>query len=166
MIFLTVGTQLPFDRLLDAMDRIAADSDQRVIAQAGAGADALRWPSMEIHTRLTPRVFEGLFSEADVVVGHAGIGTVLSAQAHERPLIVCPRRFDLGEHRNDHQLATARHLEGRPGIYVAWWPEEIASILKQELRLPASETANPERAKLISYLADVIGSSDYKKRSK
>ena len=35
------------------------------------------------------------------------------------PMIVMPRRAELGEHRNDHQSATARRLSHLPGLSVA-----------------------------------------------
>jgi UDP-N-acetylglucosamine transferase subunit ALG13 len=56
------------------------------------------------------------------------MGTILSAMRYCKPLLVMPRRAALGEQRNDHQLATARHLRGLGKIAVA--SDEIELIEK------------------------------------
>ena len=43
---------------------------------------------------------------AAAIVAHAGMGTILTALETGKRLLVMPRRAALGEHRNDHQLAT------------------------------------------------------------
>jgi UDP-N-acetylglucosamine transferase subunit ALG13 len=117
VILLTVGTQLPFDRLVAAMDRIARDLPEAIVAQTGPGRYApqhMRWQAS-----FEPAAFERLLGEARVIVAHAGIGSVLSAQRHGKGIVLFPRRAALGEHRNDHQQATVAQLDGRRGIYVA-----------------------------------------------
>ncbi|OGS50798.1 MAG: glucuronosyltransferase [Erythrobacter sp. RIFCSPHIGHO2_12_FULL_63_10] len=138
MILVTVGLQLGFDRLIEAMDDIAPHLPAKVVAQIGAGSLVPR--NMEFHRRLEPGRFMELVERARVVVGHAGVGTVLTAEKYRKPLIVFPRSSDLGEHRNDHQRATANALAGRPGISVAEDREQLEAALrsglKSELSLP------------------------------
>ena len=116
MIFATVGTQLPFPRLIEALDRIAAESGAEIIAQTGPFDGAA--PHLTCHGGLSPQEFEAHFTVARVVVAHAGIGTILSAKRYGKPLVLLPRRHALGEHRNDHQQATAKQVETLPGVYV------------------------------------------------
>ena len=87
-----------------------------------------------------------------MVVAHAGIGTILSARRHARPLVILPRKADLGEHRNDHQLATARAVAALPGVHVAWEAAEIAPFLDGAALAAAGEGEAPERAALIARL--------------
>src|SRR6185503_3524674 len=54
-----------------------------------------------------------------LVVAHAGMGSVITAGEHGKPIVLLPRRAGLGEHTNDHQVDTARWLRGRPGLFVA-----------------------------------------------
>ncbi len=117
MILVTVGMQLGFDRLIAAMDALAPTLGQPVIAQVGKGA--YRPAHMEARISIAPAEFEALVAQASLIVSHAGIGTVLTAARLEKPIVLVPRRAGLGEHRNDHQLATVRQLAGRPGIVVA-----------------------------------------------
>ena len=64
-----------------------------------------------------------------MVVAHAGMGTILSALQWEKPILVMPRRASLGEQRNEHQLATARHLSELGKINVAMDEAELRAKL-------------------------------------
>lgn len=154
MIFVTTGTQLPFDRLIDAMDAVAAERDEPVIAQAGAEtlAHPDRWPHLELHGQLSPPRFAALFAEARVVVGHAGMGTLLAADTHCKPLILLPRQHALGEHRNDHQMATARHVADLPGVHVAWEADALPALLARTDLAPVVLDDSPRKAELIAGL--------------
>jgi UDP-N-acetylglucosamine transferase subunit ALG13 len=65
-----------------------------------------------------------------VVVGHAGMGTILTALQLNTPLLVMPRRGAMGETRNDHQMDTARELECIDGVDVAFNEGELLEKLR------------------------------------
>lgn len=157
MIFATVGTQLPFPRLIDALNALAPRLDEPVIAQVGLGAEG-SWPNLDVRKTLQPQEFSDIFRAARIVVSHAGVGTILSARRFGRPLIVFPRSFALGEHRNDHQLATVRHLERLRGIHVAREAAELERLLLAPgLEAPEEEfTPSPAHVSLIKRLQDFI----------
>ena len=136
-MLVAVGTQLAFDRLVDEMDRIAPSLGVPVVAQAGPGRGG--WRNLDWALSYPAQEFMALAAGAHAIVGHAGIGTLLTARAHGRPAILVPRRASLGEHRNEHQLATARALEGRPGVAVAWEAGEVETLLAPLLALPFDE---------------------------
>ncbi|MFL0355497.1 glycosyltransferase [Erythrobacter sp. GH1-10] len=125
--------QLGFDRLVRAMDAIAPEYDLRMIAQVGKGK--YRPLHMEVRERIAPDEFETLVAKARLVVSHAGIGTVLTAQRLATPVVLMPRRASRGEHRNDHQLATVKSLGGRPGILVASDETQLPDRIEQGLNL-------------------------------
>ena len=154
MIFVATGTQLAFPRLIAAMDAMAPGLDEPVIAQVGPDAEVR--PNIETHGRLAPDRYETLFREARLVVAHAGIGTILLAKRLQRPLILVPRRHALGEHRNDHQIATSREVEGTPGIRVAWDIEDLPEMVRIPSPVPAEPTLSPQADSLISRLRDFI----------
>lgn len=137
MIFVTIGTQLPFPRLIAAMDALAPGLGEPVIAQVGP--DPGRYPNLEVHARLAPDRFDALAAGARVIVAHAGIGSVLSAKRFGKPLVMLPRQAALGEHRNDHQMATARRLADRTGLHVAWTAEDLAPLLSGPPLDPAQD---------------------------
>lgn len=156
MIFVTVGTQLPFPRLIDAMAALAPTLGETVTAQIGSSEGD--WPTLDVRRSLTPAEFETAFTAARVVVAHAGIGTILSAKRYGKPLVILPRRHAMGEHRNDHQLATARQVEKLAGIHVAWEAEDLTGLLQHPELAPASEAQSPSHAALIARLKDYIES--------
>lgn len=134
MILVTVGMQLGFDRLIEAMDAIAPTLDCTVIAQTGQGT--FRPVNMEARTTIPATEFEELIRKSSLVVSHAGIGTILTAQRLAKPVVLLPRRADLNEHRNDHQLATVQQLEGRTGILIAKSEGDLAGKIAEGLSLP------------------------------
>jgi len=152
VILVTTGTQLPFPRLVAAMDRLVPTLGERVVAQVGP--DAATYPNLETHATLAPEVFVALFRDARLVVAHAGIGTVLSARRHAKPLILMPRRHRLGEHRNDHQVATAEALQGRQGLYLAWDEGDLGELLKiRDTLAPMHDALGPKAVALTSFIA-------------
>ena len=164
-VLVAVGTQLAFDRLVDEMDRLAPALGVPVIAQAGPGRGG--WKNLEWAPSFPAAEFAALAAGARAIVGHAGIGTLLTARAHGRPAILLPRRAALGEHRNEHQLATARALEGRAGVLIAWEAEEIGPLLRAALdappapdpAAPAGDVPGPGLGTLIARLRAEIDAS-------
>lgn len=119
MIFLTVGTQLPFDRLCCAIDEWAGENPSAEIF-GQIGPVVANPKNFEAKEFVSPLEFDELFQKAQVVVAHAGMGSILTALKFRKPIIIFPRRASLGEHRNEHQLATAKRFLGRPGVSVAF----------------------------------------------
>lgn len=138
MIFVTVGTQLAFDRMVSAVDRwAAACGEADVFAQIGPSREPPR--HLPYSAFLPPTRANALMREAKLIVAHAGMGTVLTALELRKPIIIMPRKASLGEHRNEHQLATARWLDGRPGVHVAWDEAGLAALLDHRDQLPGGE---------------------------
>ena len=154
MILATVGMQLPFPRLMAALDRLAPLLGARVLAQTGP--DTGRYPGLETVERLLPQDFAVAVAQARVIVAHAGIGTVLTAKAACKPLILFPRRHALGEHRNDHQIATARQLQGERGLHVAWGEADLERLLRAPALAGMTAAPGPHAPALIAHIRDFI----------
>jgi UDP-N-acetylglucosamine--N-acetylmuramyl-(pentapeptide) pyrophosphoryl-undecaprenol N-acetylglucosamine transferase len=109
VIFATVGTHgQPFTRFLDALAGLEDD----VVVQyghnappAGVGEAVAFMPFDELNARMR---------EADVVVTHAGVGSVLCAREAGHVPVVVPRLRRFGEHVDDHQLELVAAL-GKDG---------------------------------------------------
>lgn len=126
MIFVTVGSMLPFDRFVAAMDDwAAANPKEAVFAQIGGGTYEPR--HMEYARMLTPGGFAAKVEEATLIVAHAGMGSVIMAAEAGKPIVLFPRRHALGEHTTDHQLDTVGWLKDRPGIHLAMEAEDLAT---------------------------------------
>lgn len=117
MIFVTVGTQLPFERLVRAVDEWAGNNkDKTVFIQLGQ--TLFRPNNCEFSAFIDPAHWEQLFQESELIVSHAGMGTILKSIEYDKPLILIPRLASLGEHRNDHQVATASKFDNYLNINV------------------------------------------------
>lgn len=117
----------------------AARGRRDVFAQiAATGTSNYRPTHLEWKAYLTPQEFEERMRSAEFVVAHAGMGTVLEALTLGKPLVLLPRRADLREHRNDHQVATAQALRDQPGIAVAGDESELPALLDAQVAGAAS----------------------------
>lgn len=156
MIIATVGTQLPFDRLILMLDEIAASLPEKIFAQIGKSRCVPK--NIEWCVNMDAGEFEKRLAAASVIVSHAGIGTVLKAYKYAKPIILVPRKASFGEHRNDHQLATVSQLERRAGIYIAHEGEQLAQLLSRKLEpAVAAEDTFRERVRLQRFVADYVG---------
>jgi len=127
-ICVTVGAQMPFDRLVHAVDAWAqARGRTDVLAQIGPSE---RPPRFVRHVRfLEPSAFEQAYTDATLIVAHAGTGSILSALERGKSILVMPRRAALRETRNDHQVATARAFVELGKIPVAWDEHDLPLAL-------------------------------------
>lgn len=130
MIFITIGSVFPFDRLIQSMDQWAADTGRgdECFAQLGEGAykpKNMRWAQSLSHADYAKRV-----REANVIVSHAGMGSAITAMRQQVPIVMLPRRFEAGEHTTDHQMATARWLEAKPGVSIAWDTQDLGEKIR------------------------------------
>jgi len=133
VIFVTVGTQLPFDRMVQTIDLWAKDKEEKVFVQLGPKSQEGSFTpnNVEFVDFLPPARVKELCLEADVIVAHAGMGSILTALTYRKPIIVMPRQLKFNEHRNDHQLSTARWMEEVTGVTVAWDSEQLIACLDE-----------------------------------
>lgn len=137
MIFVTVGTALPFDRLVRAVDEWAGLRGRNdVFAQIGLSDYRPR--HIEVVKTLHPSEFRERLNSAKFVVAHAGMGSIITALEIGKPIVIMPRRAHLGEHRSDHQVATAHRFNQKQGILVAMNEQELFDKLDQAESLPVT----------------------------
>jgi UDP-N-acetylglucosamine transferase subunit ALG13 len=158
MIFLTIGTQVPFDRLVKAVDEIAPSLHTEIIAQVSKSA----YKAQHIKTFdfIAPHEFDVFFNRASLIVSHAGMGNIISALEREKPILVMPRLARYGEHRNDHQMATARVFEKLNYVHVAYDEHELQkkllSVYSERLQ-PLHKIGNTASPQLIASIKSFIG---------
>ena len=117
-IYVSVGSMMPFERLVRSMDGFAAQRpDLDVLIQIGRGKTE---PAHARFVRLMPPAdYRAMVAGCRLFVAHAGMGSIIAAIEAGKPLLMLPRRQSLGEHNTEHQLATAHNIGNRPGLHVA-----------------------------------------------
>lgn len=155
MILLTVGTQLPFDRLVKAVDDWAGQTNEDVFAQIGNSNFCPK--NIKYSKNLTKNEIDALTAECSIIIAHAGMGSIISALTNAKPVIIVPRLHSLGEHRNDHQVATAKKFISRDGVIVLDNLNELDVAINRAKLLNNISSANkfaPE--KIIFGLKNII----------
>jgi len=133
VIFVTIGSMMPFDRLVRSADAAAAAMPKEpFFAQIGDGTYEPQ--HMGFARMLSRRDFMDKLRSAKLLVAHAGMGSVISALEVGTPIVMLPRRAALGEVNTDHQLATARWLEGRPNLHVCLEDEDLGAVIAKALK--------------------------------
>ncbi|MCL4752357.1 MAG: hypothetical protein KJ015_19500 [Myxococcales bacterium] len=155
---MTVGNALdPFDRLLEMVD--AALPAEGVEGLCQHGVSAVRPRGLKHVPILTRPEFDSELCRADVVLCHAGVGTLWSAiEAGHHPLVV-PRREHLGEHVNDHQLEICAALEPEGLIRVVSTTHELAAALRSTTRVPEQRPLDQSALRRIGDALGALGRS-------
>lgn len=109
---------MPFDRMIAAMDEWARNHPEvEVLAQIGITEFVPR--HMRAVAAYKPAAFATVCEAAQLIVAHAGMGSILTALQYGKPIVVMPRKGILRETRNDHQLAAAQWLRSMTGVFFA-----------------------------------------------
>jgi UDP-N-acetylglucosamine transferase subunit ALG13 len=157
VIFVTVGAQMAFDRLVRGVDEWAAARGRRdVFAQIGP----TEWKPRQIEWTkfIDPAEFRRRVSEATVIVAHAGMGSIITALEAGVPILVMPRRGHLSETRNDHQVATAERFLALGRVAVAMDEHELPAKLDQLGSLTAAgRIGSTASASLLNAIRAFIG---------
>lgn len=155
MIFVTIGTQAPFDRFIKIVDEVAAQIDEEIVAQVyQCGFEPKNIKTVDF---LAPDEFNELFAKARLIVAHAGMGTILSAMQQKKPIIIFPRIAALGEHRNEHQMATAQKFKEMGSVYVAMNEDELKELLLRNDLKSLREICESASKSLIKSIEEFIG---------
>jgi UDP-N-acetylglucosamine transferase subunit ALG13 len=156
MIFVTVGQQMPYDRLIRLVDIWAAQNSQHeIFAQIGhAEYRPKHFPCKEF---LSAHEFEELVHDCKAVVSHAGTGTIILALLEGKPMLVLPRLGKLKETRNDHQVGTARHFAAAGQLLMAEDNEDFSRQLGNvETFHPKSTIGKSASPQLISEIRQFV----------
>ena len=130
--FVSVGNATqPFDRLIEAVLRIASTLPQPVVVQHGNSplqcTGCIPRPFMEMAE------FSQQVETADLLILHAGAGSVIHAIQAGKVPVVMPRRAKYGEHVDDHQWEFAIALAEMGKIVVAEEPDQLADAVRRAI---------------------------------
>lgn len=124
MIFVTVGLHNQgFDRLIRKMDEISGKKEHKIVMQIGS--TQYRPVNSEFFLYASYDEILHYFSEADLIISHAGVGTILDALSLNKPLILAPRLKKYNEAYDDHQIEICSALNKKYGIDVVLNVDDI-----------------------------------------
>jgi UDP-N-acetylglucosamine transferase subunit ALG13 len=132
MIFVTVGHQMPFDRLVRLVDQWAGEHPEAAI-YAQIGETDYRPRYIDYSQLMSREAFDAKLRGSDAVIAHAGTGTIIQTLLQQKPMLVLPRLSRFAETRNDHQVATARHFAAQ-GLVDAAFDDDSFRIRLDKFR--------------------------------
>lgn len=145
MIFLTVGTQFPFDRLVKSVDGVISEDGFEGEIFAQIGESSYQPCNFEAVSFLEKHLLDECMRKASAIISHAGVGTITLALDYNKPILVMPRMKRFKEHVNDHQVCLARKFEKLGHILVAYEETELPAKIKQlETFVPHRRKAQPQ----------------------
>lgn len=141
LIFASVGSMLPFDRFVQAVDEWARDNPlQEVFIQIGGGAyEPLHAP----FARMVPLVeYRRRLNDCDLFIAHVGMGSILQAMEARKQMLLMVRDYNRGEHTTDHQAATAKRFRGKSGLCIVDTEDALKASITELLRTPLTSSGS------------------------
>lgn len=129
MILVITGTSpYRFDRLIKEMDSIAKENHEEVIIQTGRIGYKIQ--NTKQFKFLSNKEFTKLYESARLIVSHSGIGSIITALHHNKPIIIVPRMKKHGENLDDHQLEIASEIEKEGIATVVYDVRNLEKLIK------------------------------------
>ena len=131
LVLTTIGTDHhPFTRLVRWVDGWAAERTGlvRSVIQSGTSdpPEESEWRDYVPHDEL-----QTLLDQASAVVSHGGPGTIIECRRRGIVPIVVPRRPELGEHVDDHQVRFSRVLASSGHVVVPEREDDLRTELSR-----------------------------------
>jgi beta-1,4-N-acetylglucosaminyltransferase len=151
LIFVTVGTSLPHDELVQMIDTLVGEEKIRdkVVVQRGAG----RYTPRNIeHFRFSSNLDE-YYNKAEIVISNCGAGTIMENATRGRRLIVIQNPDVTGGHEWELVIKMER------GGHLIWC-RDIRDLLKciEKARTMTFRQFSPERLDLSKAIRQITSS--------
>jgi UDP-N-acetylglucosamine transferase subunit ALG13 len=161
--FVSVGNAIqPFPRLLGAVAAIVDLLPQPVVVQHGStpfqcsGCDARSFVDMA--------EFERRVAAAELLIVHAGAGSVINALRAGKVPVVMPRRSQFREHIDDHQIEFALALEQAGHLVVIDRPDELAGAVRRAQELQRSSCQRGDVCEMARLVGETL--ENYARRAR
>jgi UDP-N-acetylglucosamine transferase subunit ALG13 len=147
-ILVLVGTHSnQFNRLIKAADELGKENE--VFIQNGYSSEPIshsKHSDFITHTEILKKM-----NWADIVITHAGAGTVIDLLSTKKQTILVPRLKKYGEHTNDHQLELAKKIQS---VYKCPVVTDI-NLLKKEI-LKKQFITKTKNSKLLDKITQLL----------
>lgn len=128
MILVLCGTQKQdFSRMINKVLQLAESHE--IVVQSGHTAYVSG--EVEIFDFLPASKLDVLYKRADIIITHAGAGSMFTAIKAGKKVLAFPRLAKFNEHVDDHQLQLAKKLEELGFLMVFNEDDDMISIYEQ-----------------------------------
>lgn len=153
MIFVCLGTQdKSFERLLNTIEK--SNIQDKIIAQIGF--TNFNSGKMELYKYLDKDEFSRYLNEADIVITHGGVGTIMEALSLNKKIIACPRLAKYHEHQNDHQIEIIKTFAEKKYLLALNENDNLDEIYQKALSFKPEEFKK-NNSNFVSKLSTYLG---------
>lgn len=162
MIFVSLGTQdKPFNRIIDYVislkENLKELQGEKIIIQLGQTkllkSENERIEKLEniiIYDMLKPEKMKDIIKDSDIIITHAGVGTIMECLEMYKQIIVVPRKVENLEHVNNHQEEIAFEMEQKGFLTKVDTYEELENKIIMLLKDKDTNEDNKNKKKYIS----------------
>lgn len=162
MIFVSLGTQdKPFNRIIDYVislkENLKELQSEKIIIQLGQTKliklENERIEKLEniiIYDMLKPEKMKDIIKDSDIIITHAGVGTIMECLEMGKEIIVVPRKVENLEHVNNHQEEIAFEMEKKGFLTKVDTYEELENKIIMLLKDKYTNEDNKNKKKYIS----------------
>ena len=105
MILVLLGTQNnSFHRLIEEIEKNIKQGTIKEDVVVQAGYTKFESKNMKIFDLIPREQLEQLQAQADLIITHGGVGSIITSIRKEKKVIAVPRIHEYGEHVNNHQI--------------------------------------------------------------
>lgn len=146
MILVLLGTQNnSFHRLLEEIEKNIKEGiiKEEVIVQAGY--TKFKSHKMRIIDLISKEQLEQFQEEADLIITHGGVGSIITSIRKEKKVIAVPRKHEYGEHVNNHQIEIVKNFNEQGYIIGIEKVEDLkTAIIESKNFMPKKYEINNE----------------------
>lgn len=112
MILVLLGTQNnSFHRLLEEIQRNIDNGNIKEDVIVQKGYTKFESKDMTLYNQIPIDEMKNLIKQADLVITHGGVGSIISSIEQGKKVIAVPRLKKYGEHVNDHQIDIVKSFD-------------------------------------------------------
>ena len=161
MIFVTLGTQkFQLNRLLIELDRLVEQKllNDDIYAQIG---NSTYYPKYYSYSKLLSRDdYERMINECDLLITHAGVGTILQGLKLKKKIIVFPRLERFNEHVDDHQLQIARNFANKNYVLMCKDESDLEKMINESINFTSKYQNNESSNKIVDFIINYLSGLD------
>lgn len=149
-IFLITGSTYPFDRLTQQIDEINKNKKYNIFAQIGESEyipKNIKFAKFLEYEEITTQI-----KKSDIVITHAGVGTIIDVLAQNKKLILFPRLKKYNEAIDDHQIEICKAFENKFRINWTKDANEIEKLINKTNTIKKTK----KESKLVKEITKII----------
>lgn len=162
MILVLLGTQNnSFHRLLEEVDKNVENGNinEEVIVQAGYTKyePKTKKQPIKIFSTIPKKELDKLIEQANLVISHGGVGSMVTANQKGKKVIAVPRYQKYHEHVNDHQVDTINIFAKKGYVMPVKNVEELGQALENIKSFNPTIYKKDEDSNIIGIIEKFIG---------